>query len=52
MAGPFLKAAAISLEETMQTIQELGNEIRVCMFAAGAGDMSALKHTPLVEDKG
>ena len=36
MAGPFLKAAAQSLEATVQTIEELQREIQVCMFAAGA----------------
>jgi isopentenyl-diphosphate delta-isomerase len=36
MAGPFLKAAARSLEDTLQTIAELRREIQVCMFAAGA----------------
>ena len=33
MAGPFLKAAAQSLEDTVQTIEELKREIQVCMFA-------------------
>jgi isopentenyl diphosphate isomerase/L-lactate dehydrogenase-like FMN-dependent dehydrogenase len=49
MAGPFLKAAAVSLEETVQTIQEIRHEIQVCMFAAGAGDLKALQHTELVK---
>ena len=47
MAGPFLKAAAQSLEATVQTIQELQSEIQVCMFAAGAGDLEKLRHTEL-----
>ena len=51
MAGPFLKAAARSLEETVQTIAELRREIQVCMFAAGAGDLQALANLPLVEIK-
>ena len=42
MAGPFLKAAARSLEDTLQTIEELRREIQVCMFAAGAGSLHAL----------
>ncbi len=50
MAGPFLKAAALSVEDTIQTIAEVSNEIRVCMFAAGAGDLKALSQTPLVKD--
>jgi isopentenyl-diphosphate delta-isomerase len=47
MAGPFLKAAAQSLEATVQTIEELQREIQVCMFAAGAGDLEQLRHTEL-----
>jgi isopentenyl-diphosphate delta-isomerase len=51
MAGPFLKAAALSLEETVQAIAELQREIQVCMFAAGAGDLQTLASLPLVERK-
>jgi isopentenyl-diphosphate Delta-isomerase len=43
LAGPFLKAAARSLEDTLQTIAEFEREIRVCMFAAGAPDLAALQ---------
>jgi isopentenyl-diphosphate delta-isomerase len=43
MAGPFLKAAAHSLEITLQTIQEVSQEIRVCMFASGAANIAALR---------
>ncbi len=50
MAGPFLKAAAISPEAVLQTIAELRRAIQVCMFAAGAGSISQLQATPLVED--
>jgi isopentenyl-diphosphate delta-isomerase len=48
MAGPFLKAAARSLDETVQTIQEIEREIRITMFVAGAADLPALQHTPLI----
>jgi isopentenyl-diphosphate delta-isomerase len=48
MAGPFLKAAADSPESVVQAIREVQRELRVCMFAAGAGDLTALKQTPLV----
>ncbi len=51
MAGPFLKAATISEEETHQMIAEVRREIQVCMFAAGAGSLDALRQTPLVEVK-
>jgi len=47
MAGPFLKAAAQSLEATVQTVEELRREIQVCMFAAGAGDLEQLRRTEL-----
>jgi isopentenyl-diphosphate Delta-isomerase len=48
MAGPFLKAAAISAEAVAETIQELSWEIQVCMFAAGAKDIAALQNTPML----
>jgi isopentenyl-diphosphate delta-isomerase len=48
MAGPFLKAAAQSVEETVQTIAEIRREIQVCMFAAGAGDLEALRKIEMV----
>ena len=47
MAGPFLRAAAQSLEATVQTIEELKREIQVCMFASGASDLEQLRHTEL-----
>jgi isopentenyl-diphosphate Delta-isomerase len=49
MAGPFLKAAARSLEDTVQAIEELKREIQVCMFAAGAGDIEALQRVQLIK---
>ncbi len=49
MAGPFLKAAVLSLEEVTRTINEISREIQVCMFAAGAGNLEQLSQTPLVE---
>lgn len=42
MAGPFLKAAVVSVEETLQTIQEISREIQVAMFAAGAKSIPEL----------
>ena len=47
MAGPFLKSATDSLETTIMTINEIAQELKVCMFAAGAADIDALKSTPL-----
>lgn len=49
MAGPFLKAAAESVESAIQTIEEVRREIQVCMFAAGAGDLRKLQQTHLVK---
>jgi isopentenyl-diphosphate delta-isomerase len=48
MAGPFLKAAAQSLEETLRTVDEIQREVQICMFAAGAADLDQLQQTPLV----
>jgi len=42
MAGPFLKAAAISVEETILTIREISREIQISMFAAGASNLKEL----------
>jgi isopentenyl-diphosphate delta-isomerase len=50
MAGPFLKAAAHSLEDTLQMIEELNREIRVCMFMAGAGNLEALGEVNLATE--
>lgn len=49
MASPFLKAAALSLEDTVQTIQEVAREIQVCMFACGAGSLADLRQQRLVK---
>jgi isopentenyl-diphosphate delta-isomerase len=49
MAGPYLKAAAISLESLVQTIHELQREMQVCMFAAGAGNLDSLRRLKLIE---
>ncbi len=48
LAGPFLKAASLSVEDTVQTIHELTREIQVCMFAAGAANIAELQKTPLI----
>jgi isopentenyl-diphosphate delta-isomerase len=50
MAGPFLKAAVRSLDETIQTIQEVRREIQVSMFASGAANLEQLGKTRLQED--
>ncbi|MCX8063414.1 MAG: type 2 isopentenyl-diphosphate Delta-isomerase [Anaerolineales bacterium] len=49
MASPFLKAAARSLADTIETIQELKREIQITMFAAGVKSISELQHISLKE---
>jgi len=49
MASPFLKAAARSLTETIETIQEIQREIQITMFAAGAKTIAELQNTSLKE---
>jgi isopentenyl-diphosphate Delta-isomerase len=47
LASPFLKAAAVSLDAALETIAELVRELRVTLFAAGAGSIGELQSTPL-----
>jgi isopentenyl-diphosphate delta-isomerase len=47
MAGPFLHAAVESLENTVQTIQEIQAEIQICMFSVGATTLVDLQNTSL-----
>lgn len=49
MAAPFLKAAVRSLEDTVQTIQEVKRELQVCMFAAGLANLQQLAQAELIE---
>ena len=51
LAGPFLKAAAISAEATSEAISELARELRIAMFAAGAGNIAQLQATPLLRQE-
>ena len=48
MAGPFLQAAVISTEAVEEVLEETIRVLRIAMFAAGAGDIAALRETPLV----
>ena len=48
MAGPFLKAAAVSTEETIGAVDEIRQELQICMFAAGAGSLEQLARTRLI----
>lgn len=52
MAGPFIKAAVRSLEDTVKTIAEVRRELQICMFAAGAANLDQLQQTPLIRTDG
>jgi isopentenyl-diphosphate delta-isomerase len=49
MAGPLLKAAAVSSEAAAALIRLAKRQIRVAMFAAGAGNLEELQKEHLVE---
>ena len=42
MAGPFLKAAAVSTEKVTELIQLTKRQIQVTMFACGVGSLLGL----------
>lgn len=44
MAGPFLKSAVLSIDETIQTIWEVKREIQITMFATGASHLGELRN--------
>jgi isopentenyl-diphosphate Delta-isomerase len=48
MAGPFLKPANESTEAVISIIDEILLELKISMFAAGAGNLDALHKTPLL----
>ena len=43
LAGPFLKAAAVSTEAVLDTIDTLVEEMRIGMFCAGARNLEQLR---------
>ena len=49
IARPFLKAAAQSDQAADEAVAETIIELRIAMFAAGAGNISALQQTPLLK---
>ncbi len=49
MAGPFLKAASQSFDETMKLINLIIEEIRICMFATGSVTLDQLRDGKLVK---
>ncbi|HLY26941.1 MAG TPA: type 2 isopentenyl-diphosphate Delta-isomerase [Aggregatilineales bacterium] len=48
MAGPFLKAADVSVEAVSELIRELDRQLRVSMFCAAAPDIKALQATEML----
>ena len=48
MAGPFLKAAAVSTEQTVQMLKLTKRQIEVTMFACGAKEIRELENEKLV----
>ena len=46
MAGPFLKAAVISAQAVLETIQVTAAELRIAMFCVGAASLAELRDTP------
>jgi len=49
MASPFLKAANVSLENTIDTIRLIQRQIKVAMFASGIADLDHLRRATLQE---
>jgi isopentenyl-diphosphate delta-isomerase len=49
MAGPFLKAAAISTDKVVETIRLIARQIQVTMFASGVGKLEGLKIGKLIK---
>ena len=49
MAGPFLKAAAVSSESVVETVRLTQRQIEIAMFACGAGSLGELGMDKLVE---
>mgnify|MGYP001083225360 CR=1 FL=1 len=50
MAGTFLKAADVSQETAIRTMQMLVDQVRIAMFASGARNLSELNIQKLQED--
>ncbi len=46
IAGRILKAATISVENTIATIEQINKELSISMFAAGIDSLDSLKNTP------
>jgi isopentenyl-diphosphate delta-isomerase len=49
MAGPFLKAATQSVDETVKMINLIKEEIAICMFATGSNKIDQLRQNKIVK---
>jgi len=49
MAGPFLKAAAQSVDHVIDLISETTNQIRITMFGAGVDSIKKLQKMKLIK---
>ena len=49
IAGPFLKVAVRSADETIEKINIIKDEIAICMFATGSKNSEELRHNTLVK---
>jgi isopentenyl-diphosphate delta-isomerase len=49
MAGPLLRAAAVSTERAVDAVRLAVQQLRVTMFAVGAANLAGLQRTPLKE---
>ena len=50
MAGPFLKSASHSLDETIELINLLKQELRICMFSTGSRSIDQLRDGRLIKN--
>lgn len=50
LAGPFLKAAAISTKNSLALAEDIITELKISMFVCGARDLTALRHIPLIDN--
>ncbi|HEY59114.1 MAG TPA: type 2 isopentenyl-diphosphate Delta-isomerase [Anaerolineae bacterium] len=49
MAGVFLRAVTISLDELQKTIWRIIQQLKISMFAAGASDLNSLRRVRIIE---
>ena len=49
LAGPFLKAADVSIDAVDELARELITQLRIAMLCSGASNLAALRQTPLIK---